>query len=220
LTKIRVLIADDHALIRAGLTTLLNGQKDMEVVGEARNGIEAIEKAIHLNPEIVLMDVSMPEMDGLSATSEIKKILPEVKILALTMHESEEYIFPMLQSGASGYVLKDTKPEELMSAIREVYHDNVFLSPLVSKYLLSGYLHASNRQLEEDKYSTLSEREKEVLHLAARGQTNREIGDELCLSTRTVEKHRASMMVKLKLRNRTDLIKYALTKGLIEETME
>ena len=220
MTKIRVLIVDDHSLIRAGLKALLGGDPDMEVIGEASNGMEAVSRASELKPDVVLMDVSMPGKDGLEATTELRKILPEVKVLALTMHESEEYFFPMLQAGASGYVLKDTEPAELLSAIREVYQGNVYLSPLVSKFLLSGYLRASEKRQEEDKYADLTEREKEALRLAAQGKTNREMADELCLSVRTVEKHRASMMAKLQLRNRTELIKYALSRGLIEEDID
>ena len=220
MSRIRVLITDDHSLIRAGLRALLGGEADMEVVGEASNGSEAIAKATELNPDVVLMDVSMPGKDGLDATAELRSILPNVKVLALTMHESEEYFFPMLQAGASGYVLKDTEPSELLSAIREVYQGNVYLSPLVSKFLLSGYLRASEKRQEEDKYAELTEREKEALRLAAQGKTNREMAEELCLSVRTVEKHRASMMAKLQLRNRTELIKYALSRGLIEEDVE
>ncbi|MDY6893100.1 MAG: response regulator transcription factor [Chloroflexota bacterium] len=220
MTKIRVLIVDDHSLIRAGLKALLGGDPDMEVIGEASNGMEAVSRASELKPDVVLMDVSMPGKDGLEATTELRKILPEVKVLALTMHESEEYFFPMLQAGASGYVLKDTEAAELLSAIREVYQGNVYLSPLVSKFLLSGYLRASEKRHEEDKYAELTEREKEALRLAAQGKTNREMADELCLSVRTVEKHRASMMAKLQLRNRTELIKYALSRGLIEEDID
>lgn len=213
---IRVLIADDHAVIRVGLRSLLSAEPDIEVVGEASNGVEAIQEAMELKPDVVLMDLSMPGIDGLGATWELKKTMPEVRVLALTMHESEEYFFPMLEAGASGYMLKGAEPDELLSAIREVAQGNVYLSPLMSKALLSGYLRTSTDIQKGDKYHELTDREKEVLQLAAQGKTNREIGEELFLSVRTVEKHRASMMGKLELRNRTELIKYAISRGLIE----
>ncbi len=216
--SIRVLIVDDHALIRAGLKALLDAEADMEAVGEASNGVDAVDRAVDLKPDVILMDVSMPGSDGLEATSRIRKALPEAKVLALTMHESEEYFFPMLQAGASGYVLKDAEPGELLTAIREVHQDNVYLSPLVTKSLLSGYLQASTTKQENDKYNLLTDREREVLRLAAQGRTNREMATELFLSVRTVEKHRASMMSKLELRNRTELVRYAISKGLVDTT--
>ncbi len=218
MNKIRVLIVDDHALIRAGLKALLGAEEDMDAIGEASNGFEAVEKAVQEKPDVVLMDVSMPGSDGLDATARIKKAAPDAKVLALTMHESEEYFFPMLQAGASGYVLKDAEPGELATAVREVHQGNVYLSPLVTKSLLSGYLQASANRQNDDEYNLLTEREREVLPLAAQGMTNREIASELYLSVRTVEKHRASMMAKLELRNRTELVRYAISRGLVDTT--
>jgi two-component system response regulator NreC len=214
-SKIRVLIADDHSIVRAGIRSLLEGQSNIEVVGEASNGCEAIELATQLQPDVVLMDIVMGDLSGLVATQEIKERTPAVKVLALTMHDREEFFFAMLQAGALGYVLKGSEPNELLTAIDVVYRGLPFLSPSVTKAVLENYL-ARGTDYTQSSYDSLTLREKEVLHLTAEGKTTREMAEMLHLSTKTVEKHRAKVMQKLDLQNLSELIKYAIRKGLIE----
>ncbi len=215
MSKIRVLIADDHSIVRAGIRSLLEGQSNIEVVGEASNGCEAIELATQLQPDVVLMDIVMGDLSGLVATQEIKERTPAVKVLALTMHDREEFFFAMLQAGALGYVLKGSEPNELLTAIDVVYRGLPFLSPSVTKAVLENYL-ARGTDYTQSSYDSLTLREKEVLHLTAEGKTTREMAEMLHLSTKTIEKHRAKVMQKLDLQNLSELIKYAIRKGLIE----
>jgi len=212
---IRVLIADDHKIVRAGICSLLDSYMDIEVIGEASSGAEAIDQAIRLEPDVVLMDIAMGDLSGLEATAKIREYAPQVKVLALTMHDREEYFFAMLKAGALGYVLKDSEPEELIAAIRAVYRDEALLSPVVTKAVLADYL-AQQAQDTPSRYDQLSLREKEVLRLTVEGKTAREMADLLHLSPKTIEKHRANMMHKLELHNLSELIKYAIRKGLIE----
>jgi two-component system response regulator NreC len=214
-SKIRVLIADDHSIVRAGIRSLLESQNDFEVVGEASNGLEAIELATQLEPDVVLMDIVMGDLNGLVATQEIKERVPAVHILALTMHDREEFFFAMLKAGALGYVLKGSEPNELLTAIEVVYRGQPFLSPSVTKAVLEDYL-AQRADQPQSRYDGLTLREKEVLHLTAEGNTTREIANMLHLSVKTVEKHRAKVMHKLELQNLSELIKYAIRKGLID----
>jgi DNA-binding NarL/FixJ family response regulator len=213
--KIRILIADDHGIVRAGIRSLVEHQPDMEVIGEAADGWEAVTLATHLCPDVVLMDIAMPGLRGIEATQEIHQRVPQVRVLALTMHDREEYFFAMLQAGASGYVLKESEPEELLTAIRAVYQDEAFLSPAVTKVVLGDYV-ANRREGTITAFERLTLREKEVLQLAAEGKTTRDIAEVLYLSVKTVEKHRAAMMHKLGLRSTSELIKYAISKGLID----
>lgn len=215
MSKIRVLIADDHCIVRAGIRSLLAGQANIEVVGEASSGWEAIELATQLHPDVVLMDIVMGDLSGLVATQEIKERVPEVKILALTMYEREEFFFAMLKAGALGYVLKGSEPNELLTAIEVVYRGEPFLSPSVTKSVLEDYL-AQGIDHPQSRYEALTLREKEVLYLTAEGKTTREMADMLHLSTKTVEKHRAKVMQKLDLQNLSELIKFAIRKGLID----
>ena len=213
--KLRILIVDDHAVVRAGIRSLLEGQSDLEIVGEASGGEEAIQKVMALRPQLVLMDIAMPGMSGIEVTRRIKKDFPDTSVLVLTMHDDEEFFFPVLRAGASGYVLKEAEPQDLLSAIRVVHQGQVFFSPAVAKVLLEGFVTASP-SARDDKYRSLTAREKEVLKFAATGQTNRQIAEVLFLSIRTVEKHRQGMMHKLGLDKREDLTKYALRQGLID----
>jgi DNA-binding NarL/FixJ family response regulator len=213
--KIRILIADDHGIVRAGIRSLLENQPDMEVVGEAADGWEAVTLATRLRPDVVLMDIAMPGLRGMEATQEIHQGVPEVRVLALTMHDREEYFFAMLEAGASGYVLKEGAPEELLTAIRAVHRGEAFLSPAVTRLVLEDCLANRNAGVAS-RFDRLTLREKEVLQLAAEGKTNREIAGILSISIKTVEKHRSSMMRKLGLRSLSDLIRYAIGKGLIE----
>jgi two-component system response regulator NreC len=215
LSKIRVLIADDHGIVRAGIRSLLEGQPDIEVTGEASSGREAIEQAIRLQPNVVLMDIAMGDLSGLEATQEIRERDPTVNVLALTMHDREEYFFAMLKAGALGYVLKESEPDELLAAIRAVHTGEAFLSPSVTKAVLEDYLTQRPDQAQS-RYDRLTLREKEVFRLAVEGKTTREMSDILHLSVKTLEKHRANMMRKLGLQNLSELIKYAIRHGLIE----
>lgn len=215
MSRLRILIVDDHPIFRTGIRSMLEGEPDIEVVGEAAQGEEAIEKAIRLNPGLVLMDIAMPGMDGIEATRRIKKELPDTSVLVLTMHDDEEFFFPILRAGASGYILKETEPYELLQAIRSVHQGQAFLSPAVARAVLEGFISATIGP-DDEQYGSLTTREKEVLRLAAVGRTNREIAETLFLSKRTIEKHRHSVMHKLGLARREDLTKYAIRRGLID----
>jgi two-component system response regulator NreC len=214
-SKIRVLIADDHIIVRAGVRSLLEGHDEFEVVGEAGSGWEAIELATRLQPDVVLMDIAMGDLSGLEATQEIKERTPNVNVLALTMYDREEFFFAMLKAGALGYVLKESEPDELLAAIRAVHQGEAFLSPSVTRAVLEDYL-AQGTSQANSRYDSLTLREKEVLRLTAEGKSTREIADMLHLSIKTIEKHRVRMMRKLELNNLSDLIRYAIRKGLIE----
>jgi two-component system, NarL family, response regulator NreC len=212
LKKIRILLVDDHAVVRMGLTMLLNNQQDLQVVGEASEGNEGITKASDLQPDVVIMDLSMPHgKDGLSATTEIKKRLPNTSILILTMHDDEGYLFRAIQAGASGCILKSSPHEELLAAIRSVASGDAYLNPSATKRLMEEYLKQGNN----DTYSILSEREKEVLTLIAKGFANKEIAEKLTISVKTVETHRGNLMEKLQMKTRHELVSFALKKGLL-----
>lgn len=211
---IRVLLADDHTILRQGLRTLMESEEEISVVGEASNGQEAVNLALELEPDVVLMDISMPVMNGFEATLAIRSKIPQTKILALTQHDSEEYLFKLLSSGASGYVLKKTAAGELIVAIKAAHEGLVYLSPVMTQKLVSEHL----RLLKEPKgrNDLLTPREMEVLKLVAEGLTNQEIADKLVLSLKTVQTHRAHLMEKLNLHDRTELVKYALKKGILK----
>ncbi|MBI4299810.1 MAG: response regulator transcription factor [Chloroflexi bacterium] len=215
MSKIRILVADDHAVLRAGLAVLLNAQTDLEVVGEAADGLEAIRKAQELKPDVVVMDISMPGIDGLEAIRHLKERMPLVKPLVLTMHEGEEFLFRALQAGASGYVLKRSAHTDLIEAIRTVCDGDAFLYPSAIRLLVKDYLDGVKEGSEHDSYDGLTDRQREVLGLVAQGYTNQEIANRLVVSVKTVEKHKADIMEKLDIRNRAGLVKYALRKGLL-----
>jgi two-component system response regulator NreC len=215
MSKLRILLVEDHGIVRAGIRSLLESQPDMEVIGEASRGEEGITRALELKPDLVIMDITMPGMNGIEATRHIKKELPNTIVLALTIHDDDEFFFPVLRAGASGYILKEASPDELLGAIRTVSKGQIFLSPAVTKALLENLVTGSAGS-EDEKYSSLTRREKEVLRLVVGGQTNRDIAEALFLSIRTVEKHRQGMMRKLGLATRDDLEKYARKKGLLD----
>lgn len=212
---IRVLIADDHTIVRSGVRLLLEAEPDIKVVGEALDGGEVLTMAGALHPDIILMDIAMPGMDGLEATRQIKDRWPEIGILVLTMHRSDEYFFEMLKHGASGYVLKGADPGELIKAVRVVGQGEVYLHPSVAQKLLKDYLGRVGEAIETDPQ--LSPREKEILRLIAEGYTNKEIADKLVISPSTVYTHRGNLMEKLALNNRRELIQYARKKGYIKD---
>ncbi len=211
----RVLITDDHVIVRDGLRAILEVQPDIQVVGEAKNGLEACRKVDEVKPDIVLMDISMPEMNGLESTKKIKQQHPEVKILALTMHEGDEYFFEVLHAGASGYFVKGGSSVELLGALRALSSGDVYISPIMTKKLLSDYLHHAKSGQDKEVYTGLTAREKEILKLVAEGLNNHDISEKLFLSPSTVQTHRANIMTKLGLHSRTELVKYALRHGLV-----
>ncbi|HEX9014504.1 MAG TPA: response regulator transcription factor [Chloroflexota bacterium] len=213
--RITVLLVDDHRLLREGIRSLLEKSGDVEVVGEASEGGEAVAKAQSLSPDVVLMDITMPGMNGLEATRQIKALRPNIKVLILSMHESNQYISQFLRSGASGYVLKDSAASELVGAIQAVSQGDAFLYPSIARRLLEEYLQKAQAGEERESYDGLTGREREVLRMIAEGRSNKEIADVLSLSVRTVQAHRANLMGKLHMHDRTELVRYAIRKGLI-----
>lgn len=214
---IRIMLVDDHIVVRTGLRMLLEGQPNLTVIADAADGDEAIRAAQQCKPDVVLMDLSMPHgKDGLTATAELKKLLPDTNVLILTMHDDEEYLFRSIQAGASGYVLKSAPHEELLTAIESVSSGNAYLYPTATKRLMNEYMERVKHGGDgSDSYETLSDREKEILSWIAKGYSNKEIAENLIISVKTVETHKAHLMEKLGLRTRPDLVKYALKKGLL-----
>lgn len=217
MATIRVLLVDDHMVIRIGLKALIDSEPDLTVVGEAENGLQAIEQADKLQPDVIVMDISMPEMDGLEATRRIRAENPTCHILILTVHAQERYLFPVLKAGGAGYVLKSTVDTELLDAIRTVAQGGAFLYPTATKLLLEDYLTQRHTDPGEDLYENLSEREREVLKLLALGHTAAQAAEKLALSPKTVETYRTRIMQKLNLHSRVDLVQYALARGLLSE---
>ena len=213
--KIRVMIVDDHVIVREGLRSLLEAQPDIKVAGEATDGEEAVSKTREIQPDIVLMDITMPGMSGLEATRQIRRQSPDAKILALTMHEGDEYFFKILEAGASGYFIKGGSSSELISALRAVHQGDVFIYPTMAKKLLNDYLKRVRAGQDKESYDGLTNREREILKLIAEGHTNQDIADLLVLSIATVQTHRAHIMAKLGLRSPAELIKYAVRHGFI-----
>jgi len=214
MNKIRVFQADDHLILREGIRSLLEKVPDIEIVGEAGDGIEAVAKVGTLVPDVVLMDIAMPRLSGLEATRQIKEKNPQIKVLVLTMYETDQYISQMLQSGASGYVVKTAAASELVSAVRTVHRGDVYLYPAIAQLLVTDYLEKVKAG-EEDSQSRLTSREKEILKLIAEGKKNKEIANLLGIRLRTVQAHRANVMDKLRLHDRTELVKYAIRKGMV-----
>ena len=218
-TRITVLLADDHAVLRQGIRALLETQPDMTVVGEATNGREAVELARRLQPAVILMDISMPILNGLEATRQIKKEMPGCQVVVLTMHENEEYLANILQAGATGYVLKQAADRELIEAVRIASRGDTYLYPRIARLLVADYLRRVETGVPDERdaaYDTLTQREREILKLIAQGHTNKEIAELLVLSVKTVENHRYSLMNKLNAHDRGELIKYAIRVGLIQ----
>jgi two-component system response regulator NreC len=211
--KIRLLLVDDHEIVRAGLRMLFAAESDMEIVGEAGSGDEAVAAVNTLQPDVVIMDVSMPGISGVEATRRIKQAHPDTVVLVLTMHEDEEYFFEMLNAGASGYIPKRAAPDDLVSAIRVVHEGNVFLHASLAKFLMRDVLGQSAAQ--PLVAAELTPREREVLTYIAEGYTNREIAEALVISVKTVDRHRENIMQKLNLHSRVELVKYAIDRGLI-----
>lgn len=213
--KIQVLLADDHTILRDGIRSLLEGEPDISVVGEAEDGRTAVKLTSQLLPDVVLMDIAMPLLNGLEATRRIRHACPQVKILILTMYENEEYIRQALASGAMGYILKDATARELLDAIHTVHRGEAVLSPAITRLVIENYLRWGDLQ-ENDTSDGLSPREREVLQLIAEGYTSKQIAEILCISIKTVQAHRANLMSKLNLHDRADLIKYAIQRKIID----
>lgn len=216
MSSIQVLIAEDHTIVREGIRLILESAADIEVVDEVTNGRAAVERACDLKPDVVCMDISMPDMDGLEATKRIKRRCPEVQVLALTVHDSDEYFFQMLQAGASGYVVKEAASSDLVSALRAVAQGEVFLYPTVAKKLVNDYVSRVGEGEVPEPYQQLTPREREVLALIGEGLTNKEIAEQLVISLSTVQTHYSNIIEKLGLNNRAELIKYAIQHGLID----
>jgi two-component system response regulator NreC len=213
--SIRIMIVDDHQVVRAGMRMMLESQPDLEIVGECANGEEALQQVEELNPDVIVMDVTMPGMNGIEATRLIKQKMPQVAVLAMTIHEGSDYFFQMLQAGASGYVPKRVASTDLIQAIRVVASGQVYLEPSVATALVGDYLDRVKEGSEQDSYDGLTAREREVLTLIAQDKNNQEIANLLTISVKTVERHRENIMSKLELHSRTELVKYAIRKGLI-----
>ncbi|HHN64151.1 MAG TPA: response regulator transcription factor [Nitrospirae bacterium] len=213
--KIRVVIADDHALVREGIIAFLKICDDIEVVGEAADGKEAIEKTVKLNPDVVLMDISMPVLGGIEATYEIKRIKPEIKVLILTQYDDPEYVRRLLKAGVSGYILKHAVGTDLVSAIRAVAKGEVYLYSSIASKVVGGYLGKEEARVE-DPYELLTDREKQVLKLIAEGYTHKEIASLLNISVKTVIAHQTNISEKLDIHSKAGLIKFAIKKGIIK----
>ena len=213
---IRLLLVDDHAVVRSGLRMLLAGEADVEIVGEAGSGSEAVSAAESARPNVILMDIGLPDMTGIEAARLIKSKFPNIFIVALTIHEDEEYFFKMLEAGASGYVPKRAAPEELLTAIRAASRGEVYLYPSLAKLLVKDYLSQEREQENKPMLDGLTDREQEVLSLLAEGATNDEIAKSLVISPKTVERHRENIMHKLNLHSRAELVRYAIRKGIIK----
>jgi len=219
MNPIGILLVDDHAVVRAGLRMLLSADPELQIVGEAETGAEGVRLARELSPDVVLMDISMPDMNGIEATRRIKEQCPDVAVLALTMHEDDQYFFEMLAAGASGYVPKRAAPNDLLSAIHAVQRGGVFLFPSLARLLVSDYLQKAEHTGGAGRgFEALTDREREVLTLIAQGHSNQEIADALVISVKTVNRHRENIMAKLNLHSRVELVRYAIEKGLIELT--
>ena len=209
----KILLVDDHVVVRQGIKALLSDEPDLEVVGEADDGRAALQSVSELEPDVVLMDISMPGLNGIEATRQIRQNYPEVKVVVLSMHSNEEYVFQVLRAGASGYVLKQSDSSEVLTAIRAALAGGSFLSPPISRTVIDDYVRRAEARGGDEDLELLTSREREVLQLLAEGLSNREIAEQLNISIKTVETHRSNMMGKLGVSSKTELVKYALRKG-------
>jgi two-component system response regulator NreC len=216
--KIRILLADDHTLIRSGIATLLQSIKDFSVVGEAEDGEDAVHKTGELRPDVIVIDLSMPKLSGIEATKIIKKRYPETNVLVLTMHENEEYVYQILKSGASGYVLKSAGRDELAAAIRAAAKGEKFFSPKISQLMAEGYIKRAGKETSDSPKGNvpLTRREREILALVASGLTNQQIAEQLYISPRTVDTHRTNIMQKLDIHDLANLVHYAIEHSIIK----
>jgi two-component system response regulator NreC len=216
MAKIRILITDDHTLFRQGIKTLLGAESDLDIVGEAANGAEAVEKVTELRPDMVLMDIGMPGLSSFEATRQIKKARPDTKVLFLTMYDDEDYLVQCMEVGASGYVLKDSPAQQLLAAIRDVYRGGSYLSPRMLSQLVDDFRSRIKTAHRQPRFATLTAREKEILKLLAEGESVKEIAAGLNLSVKTVEAHKFNLMRKLDIHNKAHLVQYAIQKKIIK----
>jgi len=216
MAKIRILLTDDHTLFRQGIKTLIAAETDMEVVGEAANGTDAVTRAAETRPDIVLMDIGMPGLSSFEATRQIKKVRPDTKILFLTMYDDEDYLVQCMEVGASGYVLKDSPAQQLLAAIRDVYRGGSYLSPRMLSQLVDDFRSRIKSAHRQPRFATLTAREKEILKLLAEGDSVKEIASGLNLSVKTVEAHKFNLMRKLDIHNKAHLVQYAIQKKIIK----
>lgn len=213
--KTRILLADDHGVVRKGLRFLLESEADLEVIGEAADGHEAVEMAGRLQPNVIVMDIGMPRLNGIDATTQIVKTHPDVAVIMLSMHSDETYLVRTLSAGAKGYLLKDSAEEDLVRAIRSVSQGKPFFSPAIAKSLLDDYVRRLQQSGVTDSYELLTDREKQVLQLLAQGKTNKDVATLLDVSTYTVETHRTHIMQKLNLHNTAEIVLYAVRKKIV-----
>ena len=213
--KIKLLLADDHTILREGLKLILNKEHDFEVVGEANDGRETIKLVEILRPDVVIMDITMPLLNGLEATRQIKKRFPEVDVIVLTVHEAEEYVYQVFDAGASGYLCKKSAHKDLVYAVRTICSGEYFISPTISKSVIKEYITKTVPAHKNDNYHALTEREREILQLIAEGNSNKQISDIINVSIKTVEVHRAHIMEKLDVHNTANLTRYAIRKGIV-----
>ena len=216
--KKRIIIAEDNTLLREGIRLMIQSDESLEIAAEAEDGLSAVRCVSRHEHDLVLLDLSMPKMNGIAALKEIKRISPQTKILALTIHDAEEYVLEVFRSGAEGYCLKDSTQEELLKAIHVVLSGRSFISPGIAGKVLEGYIENRKSLKTETPWDTLTQREKEVLKLVGEGYTSREIADFLFISPKTVEKHRSNLMQKLGIHNASSLTAYAIEKGLVEKS--
>jgi len=213
--KVRIVIAEDHTILREGLRSLLSSEPNFEIVGEAEDGREAIKCVEKFRPDLILTDLSMPRMNGMEAIKEIKRQSPKTKVLVLTVHKAEEYILATFRAGANGYLLKDSTHAELVMAVKKVLSGKQYISPEISEKVIEGYLEGKKTLKSQTSWETLTQREREILKLIAEGYKNKEIAEDLCISVKTVEKHRANLMEKLDLHSIQALTAFAIEKGLV-----
>ena len=213
---VRILIADDHTIVRQGLASLLNDQHDLKVVGQAENGRAAVDKTLDLMPDIIIMDIAMPQMNGIEAVKRIKKKVPKTKVLILSMYSHEHYIHELLESGVSGYLLKDSSGRDIINAIHAAMNNETFLSPSISKVVVDSYRSPRKVTASAERYKLLSNREREVFQLVAEGHSTRQIADMLCVSISTIKSHRAKIMEKLEIYSPVKLVHFAIQLGLVD----
>lgn len=213
---VRIILADDHTIVREGLAKLLEGEPDLKVVGEAEDGRQAVRQVQKYTPDIVLMDIAMPNLNGIEATRQIKKISPQTKVIILSMHSHDRYINELFSLGASGYLLKNATGTDIINAIHAALQGNTYLSPSISRRVIEDYISMKSQSSRDDLYSKLSNREREVFQMIAEGRSTREIAEILCVSPSTVKTHRANIMDKLKMDNISQLIQFAIHLGIVE----